>query len=133
MFVRFFAILCLLPTSLLSLADLPEKARRDAHGFPLPEGTISRLGDLRFAQPGSICALALSPDGKTIATARSDGRIFFWNANTGRIVRELAAIALFETASPGSAANSVPQTGSTLLLSPRTARPVPPAATIPVC
>lgn len=80
------AILLLAPP--LSLAD-PPAARLDAHGFPLPEGAIARLGDLHFAQPEAVTALALSPDGKVIASAGR--RIYLWNAETRRIVRELAA------------------------------------------
>jgi WD40 repeat protein len=64
--------------------------RLDPHGFPLPEGAITRLGDLHFAQPGKIRALAVSSDDKVIATLGSN-RIFLWNAQTGRIVREIPA------------------------------------------
>jgi hypothetical protein len=62
----------------------------DRHGFPLPRGVIARLGDLRFAQSGEIHALALSPDGKVIATANQK-RLFLWDADSGRITRAIAA------------------------------------------
>src|SRR5882724_10842587 len=89
MLVRCIALVCVLSTPLHSLADPPAKPRLDGHGFPLPDGALTRLGDLHFAQPGSITALALSPDDKLIATAGP--RIFLWNADTGHIVREIGA------------------------------------------
>ena len=66
--------------------------------MPLPGGAIARLGDLHFAQPGTINSVAVSPDDKIIATSGRDG-IFLWNAQTGRIVREMAALDLRSTLS----------------------------------
>src|SRR5438874_2619950 len=49
-------------------AQPPVKARVDALGDPLPDGVVARLGTLRFVQPNGIHSLAVSPDGKLIAT-----------------------------------------------------------------
>src|SRR5262245_11038228 len=109
MLVRSLSIVSVLLVPSLVLSEPPAKARLDAHGFPLPDGAIARLGDLHFAQPGPITAMALSPDGKVIATAghrvivdpkkpagigegqreRHQMRIFLWDADTGLIVREI--------------------------------------------
>lgn len=64
------------------------QSRVDDHGFPLPDGASARLGDLHFAQSGPITAMALAPDGKTIASAGAG--IFLWDAAKGLIVREIA-------------------------------------------
>lgn len=41
------------------------------------------------AHPDALYALALSPDGKTLATGSYDQRIKLWNAATGELLREL--------------------------------------------
>ena len=87
MSIRGFAIFCVLLSPFVAIGQ----PRLDKHGFPLPDGAIARLGDLHFAQARTIQALAVSPDGKTIAT--SGRAIFLWNADTGRIVREIPASA----------------------------------------
>ncbi len=86
---RALVCLTLLLAPNLSHADPPAKPRVNAHGFPLPEGALRRLGDLHSAQPGTITALALSPDDKLVATAGR--RVYLWNADTGRIIRTLDA------------------------------------------
>ena len=42
--------------------------RADRFGDPLPEGALVRYGTIRY-RPGDIEGCALSPDGKTLATA----------------------------------------------------------------
>src|SRR5947208_2647358 len=87
MSVRFIAAVCILVVPSSGIAGSAVKVRLDAHGFPLPDGAIARLGDLHFAQKGWITALALSPNGKVIASA---GRgIVLWNAETGLTTREI--------------------------------------------
>jgi WD40 repeat protein len=109
---RRLAALCVLLTPSLALADPPARPRLDAHGFPLPEGAIARIGDLHYAQPGPITALAMSADGKVVATGgfrsvrradeAADGagkrQVFqqewfvrLWDAASGIVSRELTA------------------------------------------
>jgi hypothetical protein len=47
-----FPFVCVLLLAPFAPANPPEKAPLDAHGFPLPEGAIARLGDLRCVHPG---------------------------------------------------------------------------------
>src|SRR5881392_2533998 len=57
--------------------------RVDRHGDPLPQGALLRLGTVRFRHPDSTSALALSPDGRTVATLGS-GTLRVWDAATGK-------------------------------------------------
>ena len=58
-------------------------SRVDAFGDPLPEGAFARLGTVRFRQGNAIYSVAISPDGKTIASA-DRGAVHFWDAATGK-------------------------------------------------
>jgi WD40 repeat protein len=60
--------------------------RLDAHGDPLPDGALFRLGTVRFRHAGGISRSALSPDGKLLATASST-RVVIWDVETGRPVQ----------------------------------------------
>jgi WD40 repeat protein len=83
-----FRLACFLFVApLLAAADQPTTPRLDSHGFPLPDGAIARLGDLHCAQSEPITAIALSPDGKVVASAGNG--IYLWNAEIGRITREI--------------------------------------------
>jgi WD40 repeat protein len=50
---------------------------------PLPAGAIARFGDWRYVQPDVIHTVAMSPDGKSIATTGRDC-LCLWDADTGR-------------------------------------------------
>src|SRR5439155_10408895 len=52
----------------------------DAYGDPLPDGAVARLGTLRFR--GNFRAIAVSPDGKTLASPDGSG-VVLWNAVSG--------------------------------------------------
>lgn len=60
-----------------------QRLRVDAHGAPLPEGALQRLGTQRFATQG---VMALSPDGKVVAGA-TDSAVQFLDPLTGTVVR----------------------------------------------
>jgi WD40 repeat protein len=67
--------------------------RTDLHGDPLPDGAIARLGTLRFRQR-SLHAVALSPDGMTIAADSKEKddrqRLRLWDVTTGKEIRRMA-------------------------------------------
>ncbi|HEV3260923.1 MAG TPA: PQQ-binding-like beta-propeller repeat protein [Gemmataceae bacterium] len=67
------------------------RARTDRFGDPLPEGALARLGTLRFRQGGSVHGLAVSPDGKTLASGGDAGVIRFWDLATGKELRHIQA------------------------------------------
>jgi RNA polymerase sigma factor (sigma-70 family) len=63
--------------------DAGTEVRVDAHGDPLPEGALLRLGTVRFRHPGGINAVALAPKGKTLAS-ECKGTVRLWDATTGK-------------------------------------------------
>src|SRR5262245_34309174 len=59
--------------------------RLDPHGDPLPAGALQRLGKVeRLRQGGGVTAVALSPDGKVLASANAQGAICLWDTATGK-------------------------------------------------
>jgi WD40 repeat protein len=65
------------------------KRRVDCFGDLLPAGAMARLGTVRFRQGNTIHAVAISPDGKTIASAGYPSTIHLWDTATGKRVRSL--------------------------------------------
>jgi len=65
--------------------DQPEgkQDRTDGRDDPLPEGAARRFGSARLRHGGKIYASALSPDGKTLATAGAHS-VIVWNLDTGK-------------------------------------------------
>jgi WD40 repeat protein len=69
----------------------------DGHSVWTVEGKTVSLWDLnrgqfvghRLAHPGPVTILAVSPDGKMVATGCSDGTVRLWDAATGQVRREL--------------------------------------------
>lgn len=65
----------------------PAVDRRDLHGEPLPPDAAVRLGRMEFRHSKWIYGLAVSADGKTIATGSPDHSIRIWDPATGRLRR----------------------------------------------
>ncbi|HEV3258133.1 MAG TPA: sigma-70 family RNA polymerase sigma factor, partial [Gemmataceae bacterium] len=63
-----------------------DQARMDRRGDALPEGALQRFGSARLRHGGVVHASALSPDGKTLATA-GDHSVMVWNLATGKVAR----------------------------------------------
>jgi WD40 repeat protein len=75
------------PASAAAPAKTP--ASVDRLGDPLPAGCVARLGTVRFRQDGyGVSGFAFLPDGKTLVTASGNGWVRFWEANTGKLLRE---------------------------------------------
>jgi RNA polymerase sigma factor (sigma-70 family) len=75
-------------------ADPPPKAAKqgpvDRAGDLLPAGAVIRLGTVRFRHDGNgLTGLAFLPDGKTLISAADRDSVRFWDAATGRTLREI--------------------------------------------
>src|SRR5262249_32655376 len=51
----------------------------DPHGDPLPRGAVARLGTLRFVHLGRLASVAISPDGKVVASGVTEGKKVYLN------------------------------------------------------
>jgi RNA polymerase sigma factor (sigma-70 family) len=60
----------------------------DRHGDPLPEGALARLGTVRLRQGKGIYHIALSRDGKLLATGGQEGAVRLWDTRTGQPICE---------------------------------------------
>jgi WD40 repeat protein len=76
-------------------------AAKDRYGDLLPEGTVARLGSIRFRggdQP--VYAMRFSPDGQALLTVSQDFLLRLWETKTGRLLHQVLPGA-------GSASSSV--------------------------
>src|SRR4051794_27792267 len=79
---------------LLPLAAHGESAREkrtDRHGDALPEHALVRLGTTFLRHGYSVNVLALSADGKLLASAGSDHSVRLWDLSSGKQLRVLGA------------------------------------------
>jgi WD40 repeat protein len=85
----------LAPAVLLACGLLAARADEPAYVLdpraesPLPAGALARLGTSRFRHAFGVRSVAISPDGKTIASGSQKGTIRLWDAATGRELKVL--------------------------------------------
>jgi len=93
---RLFAFIAAVALAADAIADpLP---RRDEAGDPLPEHCSGRLGTIRFRHGGPITALAISPDGKYLATGSKDQLVRVWESDSGKLLRTIRCESHFTSA-----------------------------------
>jgi RNA polymerase sigma factor (sigma-70 family) len=62
-------------------------ARTDRYGDPLPDGTLVRMGTVRFRHAEGVTCCTFSPDGKTLISGGHDYTLRLWDAATGKELR----------------------------------------------
>jgi RNA polymerase sigma factor (sigma-70 family) len=67
------------------IAELPTV---DLQGDPLPPEALARLGTLRFRAGPTVRRLAISPDGKVMASV-GNGGLQVWDTDNGKLLRQL--------------------------------------------
>jgi WD40 repeat protein len=82
--LRRYPLALVLGLLLAATGAAADEPRRDAHGDPLPDEALQRLGTARFRTDGARVA-ALSPDGKRIAAA-SLNSVIMLDAESGKEV-----------------------------------------------
>jgi WD40 repeat protein len=70
------------------VAKAEKPTRTDRYGDPLPEGALMRLGSVRFRVPNQIVAVAVAPNGKTLAVSSHAG-LFILDAVSGKRLQRL--------------------------------------------
>jgi len=82
------------PQPLGKQADLPPTVRpirTDLYGDPLPPGAVARFGSWRLRHRGPLSCLAVSPDGKVIASGgNADHTLRLWESASGRQLLRVA-------------------------------------------
>src|SRR5262245_44809632 len=66
----------------------PQDAARDLYGSPLPEGSVARLGTLRWRHDGS-CDVAFSADGRWMTSYNAMRRLEILSLATGAVEAEV--------------------------------------------
>jgi WD40 repeat protein len=73
-------------------AGVPQ-GRLDAYGDPLPAGAVARMGTVRFLPRANAYAIALSPDGRLVASGTIPGTeknvVEIWDAASGARIHTL--------------------------------------------
>ena len=65
-------------------AQESKKPRLDAVGDALPTQALHRFGTARFCTQTEVASLVLSHDAKLLAAADRAGRVYLWDADTGK-------------------------------------------------
>jgi WD40 repeat protein len=77
--------------ALLTPNGAADPPRSDAHGDPLPDGVLARLGTLRWRADGMIVLTAFLPDGKSLLTVSHDCLAQVWERDGGKELRRFDA------------------------------------------
>ncbi|MEA1951787.1 MAG: WD40 repeat domain-containing protein, partial [Planctomycetota bacterium] len=67
----------------------PQKPGHDLDGRPLPRGAVARLGSRRLRHEGWYKRIWMLPDSKTIISTAPGKGVHLWNADTGKLLREI--------------------------------------------
>jgi WD40 repeat protein len=77
--------------AVLTPARAADAPRTDAHGDPLPDGALARLGTVRWRAGSAVAMTAFLPDGKSVLTISQDYVAQVWDRDTGKELRHFDA------------------------------------------
>jgi WD40 repeat protein len=82
------AVFALLVLPNVAYSQMNKEPALDRFGDPLPPNALARLGTVRF-RDASMSHVKFSPDGTMLATYGHRNVVSLWDANTGRMLREI--------------------------------------------
>ena len=74
--------------ALFLVASVPAIRAQSDRSDPLSTGAIARLGTTRFRSGEGALAVSFLPDNRTLVVTKSDGRLQYWESQSGRFLRE---------------------------------------------
>jgi WD40 repeat protein len=99
LFGAVFATVLAFPTAIRA-ADAP---RTDAHGDPLPDGALARLGTVRWRAGNNIVLTSFLGEGRSLLTVTQDGIVQVWDRDSGKELSSFDAVGVAPAAAPAAA------------------------------
>src|SRR5688572_22365417 len=81
---RLLGIIAVSSLLIASASTQTKKPRVDVHGDSLPAQALHRFGTSRLCAQTELTSLVMAQDGKLLAAADREGRVYLWEIPTGK-------------------------------------------------